>query len=92
MWKGEGFPGVILDAYIAGLPVIASDWNMNTEIVEEGINGFIIASDDVGALQDKMKFVMNHSELLEKIRINNMKKANNYHIDRVWAELFKYVV
>jgi glycosyltransferase involved in cell wall biosynthesis len=92
MWKGEGFPGVILDAYIAGLPVIASDWNMNTEIIEEGINGFIIAPNDIRALEEKMKFVMSHNELLQNIRINNMKKANEYHIDRVWPELFKYVV
>jgi glycosyltransferase involved in cell wall biosynthesis len=92
MWKGEGFPGVILDAYIAGLPVIASDWNMNTEIIEEGINGFIIAPNDVKELEEKMKFVMSHNDLLQRIRVNNMKKANEYHIDRVWPELFEHVV
>jgi glycosyltransferase involved in cell wall biosynthesis len=92
MWKGEGFPGVILDAYIAGLPVIASDWNMNTEIIKEGINGFIIAPNDINALDEKMKFVMSHKALLKNIRVNNLKKANEYHIDRVWPELFKHVV
>ena len=92
MWKGEGFPGVILDAYIAGLPVIASDWNMNTEIIEEGINGFIIAPNDVNELEGKMKFVMSQRDLLKNIRANNLKKAKEYHIDRVWPELFKHVI
>ena len=41
-WKGEGFPGVIIDAFIAGLPVIATDWNMNKEIIIDGTNGYII--------------------------------------------------
>jgi glycosyltransferase involved in cell wall biosynthesis len=87
MWIGEGFPGVVLDAYIAGLPVIASDWNMNTEIIEEGINGFIIASNDIDALAEKMKYVMSHNDVLEKIRENNLIKAKEYHIDKVWPEL-----
>ncbi len=29
-WVSEGFPGVIVDAFFAGLPVLASDWNYNT--------------------------------------------------------------
>jgi len=41
-YKGEGFSGVILDAYIAGLPVIVSDWKMNGEIVKHGVNGVIM--------------------------------------------------
>lgn len=34
-WYGEGFPGIVIDAYIAGVPLIASDWNMNTEVITE---------------------------------------------------------
>jgi len=39
-WKGEGFAGTIVDAFSAGLPVIATDWNCNGEIIEHGKNGF----------------------------------------------------
>lgn len=41
---GEGFPGVILDAMIAQVPIIASDWNYNKEIMmtEDGVLGEII--------------------------------------------------
>lgn len=41
-WRGEGFPGVVIDAYIAGLPIIASDWSLNKEFVKD--NQFFIRS------------------------------------------------
>jgi glycosyltransferase involved in cell wall biosynthesis len=52
-WKGEGFTGVIIDAFIAGVPVIATGWNMNTEIIEDGINGFVIPPNDTVSLANK---------------------------------------
>ena len=40
-WKGEGFPGVIIDAYKCGVPVLASDWNFNDEFVKHGVTGIL---------------------------------------------------
>lgn len=34
-YEGEGFAGTLLDAMAAGVPVIASDWRYNPEIVNE---------------------------------------------------------
>lgn len=86
-WQGEGFPGVIIDAFIAGLPVIGSDWNMNRELIEEGVNGFIIPAKSTEALYEKMKFVINNENILNEIRFNNRLKAENYHIDAVYIQL-----
>ena len=41
VFYGEGFPGTILDAYASGLPVIASDWKFNPELIREGKTGFV---------------------------------------------------
>lgn len=91
-WIGEGFPGVIVDAFIAGLPVIASDWNMNTEVIEDGMNGFIIDPRNSDALAEKMIWVMENRDQLEKIRQNNLEKAKHYHIDTVWPKLMDCVL
>lgn len=40
-YEGEGFAGTIIDAFAAGLPVIASDWKYNSEIIKQGITGVI---------------------------------------------------
>jgi glycosyltransferase involved in cell wall biosynthesis len=90
-WKGEGFPGVIIDAFIAGLPVIATDWNMNTEIIENGINGFIIPPKDAISLANKMMWVIENRDTLKEIGTQNQEKANDYHIDRIWPQLFELI-
>lgn len=53
-WDGEGFPGVIIDAYIAGVPVIASNWNCNEDVVDDQI-GYIIPHHNEEALFKAMK-------------------------------------
>lgn len=39
---GEGYPGVIIEAFACGLPVIASNWGGISEIVTNNYNGKII--------------------------------------------------
>ena len=90
-WKGEGFPGVIIDAYAAGLPVIATDWNLNKEIICEGENGFIIPPNDVQALAKKMIWVMNNRDLCKEIGMNNQIVSKHYHIDNVWYKLIDLI-
>lgn len=68
-WKGEGFPGILIDAMIAGTPVIASEWGYNTEIIENGTTGIIIKSKNVDELANAMNsFICNHSKVAEMTR------------------------
>jgi glycosyltransferase involved in cell wall biosynthesis len=90
-WKGEGFPGVIIDAYIAGLPVIATDWSMNKEVVIHGETGLIVPIQDVNALAMAMLQVLQNPELVKKMSDNSLKKANNFHIDVVWPQIDKLI-
>ena len=54
-YSGEGFSGILIDAFICGLPVIATDMNVNTEIVVDGATGIIIPPANIKALSDAMK-------------------------------------
>lgn len=85
-WEGEGFPGVVIDAYIASLPIIASDWNLNKDVIKEGQTGWIIPPHDVSALSDKMRYVINNHETVKEIAINCRKKAAQYDSRVVLSE------
>ena len=67
-WDGEGFPGIVIDAYIAGLPIIASDWNMNKEVVKDGKTGYIVPVKDSKSLAAKMLLLMENDALLNQMR------------------------
>lgn len=42
-WPTEGFPGSLIDAMAAGLPVLASEKENFKDIIIEGYNGYLIA-------------------------------------------------
>lgn len=65
-WSDEGFPAAIVDAFIAGLPVIASDWNCNSELIRDGENGFLIPPKNVKALAERMRWFIEHPEFIEE--------------------------
>ncbi len=52
---GEGFAGTLIDAFSAGVPVIASKWRYNEEFVFDGINGAIVPPQNVETLTGKLK-------------------------------------
>ncbi len=44
-WIGEGVPGALVEAKMSGITAIVSDWNFNSEIVEDGKDGLVIHED-----------------------------------------------
>lgn len=85
-WHGEGFPGVVIDAFIAGLPIIASDWNLNKEVVEDGVTGWIIPVHDAQALAEKMKTVIDHPQILKPMIAKCNEKAIEFDSRVVLSE------
>ena len=85
-WDGEGFPGVIIDAYIAGLPVIASDWNLNSDVVRDGETGWIVPTHDINALASKMMYAVDHPEIVAEFSYNSQKMAKKYDIRLVLSD------
>ena len=78
-WDGEGFPGTIIDAFSAGVPVIATDWNCISEIIDNGINGIIYPKDNIKSLKEAIINLINDETLLNKMRYECIKKANEYN-------------
>ena len=60
IWEGEGFPGVFIDAFISGLPIIASDWNLNSELIVDFKNGILVKPNSSVELTNAMSYLINN--------------------------------
>lgn len=76
-WDGEGFPGVIIDSYIAGVPVLASDWSLNCDYVNDE-TGIIIPHHNLQRLFEEMKKVIDGSYDLKTMASKCQGQAMQY--------------
>lgn len=82
-WPGEGFPGVVIDAYIAGLPIIASDWSLNREFIENGVTGLIVPVHDIHALAGAMRTFIMREQNLEAMALASFRKSLEFSVSNV---------
>jgi glycosyltransferase involved in cell wall biosynthesis len=84
----EGFPLTILEAMAAGLPIISTPVGAIPEVIEDGINGFLIPPRDSQALAEKINLLIEHRELREKMAENNKSKVRQKYDLRPVSEIF----
>jgi glycosyltransferase involved in cell wall biosynthesis len=89
-YPGEGFPGVFLDAFNVGMPVIASDWNMHTEVIKDGYNGKIVATKNSSELEKAMMWFVENFQTEEYYTMceNARKSFDKYEYPKVLEEYF----
>lgn len=75
-WRGEGFPGTVVDAFSAGLPVVASDWNSNSELITDGFNGLLYPTKKCSNLEETVDCLINmEKDSYLKMRKNSLNSA-----------------
>ena len=85
----EGCPGVIIEAFMAGLPVIASDLPGPSEIVHHEGNGLIIRTGDADALAAAMIRLATDGALRRRLASGARASASHFDQDKVLPELIK---
>ena len=92
----EGYPGTILEAYAAGIPVIATRCGAIPEIVADGRSGLLIDAGDADALYDAMRKIVDDDSLAARLRAGAVEKrqsfASEYWADVRFVELCRQVV
>jgi L-malate glycosyltransferase len=65
--KNEGFPNSVMEAMAASLPVVATDTGGTSELVSEGLTGYLVPAGDPQALQDRLEKLCADPELRKKM-------------------------
>lgn len=86
---GEGYPGTLLDAFSAGVPVIASDWRYNAEIVDEE-KGFLIEPQSVEALTALLLELAGQPERICGKKLACLQYANEMRPERLIGQFVEH--
>lgn len=90
--QNEGFPGSILDAYIAGIPVIASNWVHASEFIDNNNSGFICDINDIELFIAKINILRTDGEMLLRMKGQAYEISKKYSEDSAWKIIKQHVV
>ena len=82
----EGFAGVFIDAFIAALPVLASDWAYNAEIIADGACGLVYPSANTEALAEAMERCITGQTNLLQLARQARTEADKYTAESALSE------
>lgn len=89
----EGLPMVMVEAMAEGLPVVSFDFKCGPkDIIQNGINGFLVPEGDIRALAVAMKKMMGDDESRRSMSIEARKINELYSEERImqqWVNLFE---
>jgi len=84
---GEGYPGIIIEAYGVGMPVICTRWMALPEIVD-GESGIMVEPRDAEALYAAMKTLVDDESRYRRLCQGARAKAGEFAIP-VWTDRFE---
>jgi glycosyltransferase involved in cell wall biosynthesis len=96
----EGLPNVVLEAFAAGVPVVATAVGGTPEVVEDGVNGYLVPSGDADSLARRLRDLLASEERRramgrrgrQKVREAFTFEAQAHAYARVFAELTEATV
>ncbi|MBP1644458.1 MAG: glycosyl transferase, group 1 family protein [Bacteroidetes bacterium] len=86
--KSEGFPGVVISAYISGLPIIASDWNLNKEFIIDKETGIIIPTHSIEILYKSMVDLIQNPEQIINMSKICQSKVREFDLNTIITDEF----
>ena len=88
----EGIPGTVIDAYMSGLPVVATEWLHSHEIIENDKSGIIVPFEN--PTKHFIKALMSlytDRNRLKQLKAGALEQREKYSEQSAWMTLSKYI-
>jgi glycosyltransferase involved in cell wall biosynthesis len=90
--RSEGFPLVLLEAGMAGLPVVATPVDGIAEMIEDGVTGLLVPPDDPAALSSAMLRLLTDTALADRLaRAWHERVTTSWSWERLGQEYLRVV-
>jgi glycosyltransferase involved in cell wall biosynthesis len=83
-YPGEGCPGAIIDAYMASIPVIASNWRYNSEFVKNNETGFLFEPGNLDQLTQIIRTIVSDRSIVTELSKNAKEFSKKYMSEKAW--------
>ena len=77
-YDGEGFAGTVIDALASGVPIIASDWRYNSELIKPYTNGLLVKCKDVDDLVSSLRYLHENIGAWNRMKVECLKESKYY--------------
>ena len=85
----EGLPRSTMEAMSAGLPVICSKIRGNVDLIDDGYNGYLIDTDNVGQIADKINNMVENKLVRDEMIQRNKELINTYDVENIKKEMLE---
>ena len=90
--RREGLPVNLIEAMAIGKPIIATRVRGNADLVENGVNGYLVELDNWQEMADRIYEIYTHPETAKKMSKTAVKMSEKYSIEnvnRTLADVYK---
>ncbi|WP_169940085.1 glycosyltransferase [Campylobacter sp. RM15925] len=89
--KTEGLPNVLIESIFFDCARIATATTGASELIEDGVDGFLVPIDDTKALSEKIEILVNDDALREKFVKNANLKADSFKIEQIYKKWMEFI-
>lgn len=80
-------PGTIIDAFAAGLPVIARRWEFCDDMLDNLVTGLVYEFNQPEKLEEEIRWAIENPSVVTDMKKNCLLKAIEYGEDRVMEKI-----
>ncbi len=89
--RSEGMPKAILESMASGIPIISTRVGISPEIIQNGVNGFIVDIDDTAGMTNYALDILNSDSLARRLRVGGIDTAEEYSWDIMAARYYNEI-
>lgn len=90
--SSEGFPNVIGEAMSAALPIISYECSGAMDMIEDGVNGFLIPFNDKSLFKDKLLSLMIDEDIRKSMGESSSLNINRFNTEKISEQYFSFLI
>jgi len=90
-YPGEGHAGVIVEAMMAGLPIVTTKFNALPELISDGENGLLVSPRKPNEITSAIRLLATDVKLRQELGLRAFESSKQYSSDNVVPKLVQAI-